>query len=58
MTKIKSDKIILGERLFDGYVYVKNGKKGLQKKCLTSFLSYGKIYGRMEVGLFFMPKIM
>ena len=26
MTKIKSDKIILGERLFDGYVYVKNGK--------------------------------
>ena len=26
MIKIKSDKIIVGERLFDGYVYVTNGK--------------------------------
>lgn len=26
MIRIKSDKIIVGERLFDGYVYVENGK--------------------------------
>ena len=26
MTKIKSDKIIVGESLFDGYLYVENGK--------------------------------
>ncbi len=25
MKKIKSDKIIVGEELFDGYVYVENG---------------------------------
>ena len=26
MIRIKSDKIIVGESLFDGYVYVENGK--------------------------------
>ena len=26
------------------------------KKCLTVLALYDKIYGRMEVGLFFMPK--
>ena len=26
MIKIKSDKIIVGESLFDGYVYAENGK--------------------------------
>ena len=25
MIRIKSDKIIIGERLFDGYMYVMNG---------------------------------
>jgi N-acetylglucosamine-6-phosphate deacetylase len=26
MIRIKSDKIIVGEKLFDGYVYIENGK--------------------------------
>jgi len=28
-----------------------------EKECLTKYLTYGTIVGRMEVGLFFMPKI-
>lgn len=46
MIKIKSDKIIVGESLFDGYVYVENGKIvevcNEDKKAETSYDFTGK----------------
>ena len=33
-----------------------NLRNHYEKECLTSGLTYDTIVGRMEVGLFFMPK--
>lgn len=46
MTKIKSDKIIIGETLFDGYMYALNGKiveiSKADKPCMESYDFTGK----------------
>lgn len=46
MIKIKSDKIIIGESLFDGYVYIENGKiaevSKADKPCETRYDYTGK----------------
>ena len=46
MIKIKSDKIIVGETLFDGYMYVLNGKiaeiSKVDKPCKESYDYTGK----------------
>lgn len=41
MIKIKSDKIVAGERLFDGFIYIENGKiKGVTQKSCEAEKSY------------------
>lgn len=47
MLKIKSDKIIIGNELFDGYVYVENGKivdVSTQNKDANEFVDYTGFY--------------
>ena len=48
--------LVIYEKMRNKKIY-RNKEVKTRKECLTEGLTYDTIVGRMEVGLFFMPKI-